>query len=143
MSNSYMWHPEQACTAIEENRQEAPELDGAFEDDSKVKMFIKWCDFNEAISNSTNIYLDPPRVSNLIPQVCFWWLRGTNFTPLGESDIEREREREIHFTFGAMPKLHLPTTPYLTSPDHGQVDAHLSLRISEVPDVHMGNYRIF
>ena len=34
-----------------------------------------------------NIYLDPPRVSNFIPQVCFWWLRGTNFTPLEDSGM--------------------------------------------------------
>ena len=27
-------------------------------------------------------YLDPPRVSNFSPQVCFWWLRGSNFRPL-------------------------------------------------------------
>ena len=30
-------------------------------------------------------YLDPPRVSNFSPQVCFWWLRGTNFTPWEDS----------------------------------------------------------
>ena len=30
-------------------------------------------------------YLDPPRVSNFSPQVCFWWLRGPNFRPLEDS----------------------------------------------------------
>ena len=35
----------------------------------------------------TYIYLDPPRVSNFSPQVFFWWLRGTNFTPLEDSGM--------------------------------------------------------
>ena len=26
--------------------------------------------------------LDPPRVSSIGPQVCFWWLRSSNFRPL-------------------------------------------------------------
>ena len=30
-------------------------------------------------------YLDPPRVSNFSPWICFWWLRGSNFTPLEDS----------------------------------------------------------
>ena len=33
-------------------------------------------------------YLDLPRVSNFSPQVCFWWLRGSNFKPLGNSGNE-------------------------------------------------------
>ena len=36
---------------------------------------------------NNNIYLDPPRVSNFIPQVYFWWLRDTNFTPLEDSGM--------------------------------------------------------
>ena len=32
-------------------------------------------------------YLDPPRVSNFSPQVCFWWLRGSNFRPLEDSGM--------------------------------------------------------
>jgi len=27
--------------------------------------------------------LDPPRVSNFSPQVCFWWLKGLKFQTLG------------------------------------------------------------
>ena len=30
-------------------------------------------------------YLDPPSMSNFSPQVCFWWLRGSNFRPLENS----------------------------------------------------------
>ena len=33
------------------------------------------------------IFLDLPRVSNFSPQLCFWWLRGSNFRPLEDSGI--------------------------------------------------------
>jgi len=32
------------------------------------------------------MYLDPPRVSNFSPRVCFWWLRGSNFRPVEDLD---------------------------------------------------------
>ena len=36
-------------------------------------------------------YLGPPfRVLNFSPQVCFWWLSGTNFTLLEDSGIGKE-----------------------------------------------------
>ena len=33
------------------------------------------------------IPIDPSRVSNFSPQVCFWWLRGPGFRPLEDSGI--------------------------------------------------------
>ena len=33
---------------------------------------------NNATIGKKTTYLDPPRVSNFSPQVCFWWLRGPN-----------------------------------------------------------------
>ena len=33
------------------------------------------------------MYPDPPKMSNFRPQVCFWWLRGSNFRPLEDSGI--------------------------------------------------------
>ena len=36
-------------------------------------------------TQSTYLQVDPPKVSNFSPWVCFWWLGGTNFTPLEDS----------------------------------------------------------
>ena len=51
---------------------------------------LKWwhgkpriCDSFSQQENSYEFsHLEPPRASNFSPQVYFWWLRGTNFTPL-------------------------------------------------------------
>ena len=55
---------------------------------------------------------------------------------------ERERKRDSLYLWG-----HAQTSSPNNAIPHlnrlGQVDAHLSLRISEVPDVHTGNYKNF
>ena len=37
--------------------------------------------------NCLYTYLNPPRAQISGPQVCFWWLRGSNFRPLEDSGI--------------------------------------------------------
>ena len=42
---------------------------------------------------------DPPRVSNFSPQVCFWWLRGSNFRPLEVFQKRSLRGAELRISF--------------------------------------------
>ena len=48
------------------------------------------------------IYLDPPRVSNFSPQVCFWWLRGSNFRPLEDSGTKNPLSDVFCFSICAL-----------------------------------------